>query len=95
MPYMSYSLKLGDHESLAFFFSWRPSEKVPVGCPACNPDPDSRSCIPESSSCLLITPVQDSLVSALQLLAPHQPSRQAIPGSSERFNIGFYFLYFA
>ena len=39
-----------------------PSEEDPAPCPARDPDPDSDPCIPESSSCPLLSPVQDLLV---------------------------------
>ena len=41
---------------------WLASEEDPAHCPTCDPDPDSDPCIPEPSSCLLPSPVQDCLV---------------------------------
>ena len=38
------------------------SEEDLARCPACDHDPDSNLCIPESSCCLLMSPVQDFLV---------------------------------
>jgi len=56
------SLKLGDHEGLPLLRPWPASEEDPACCPACDPDPDPDPCIPESSSCLLPSPVRDFLV---------------------------------
>jgi len=53
------SLKLGDYEGLALF---NHGQLLPASCPACHPDAYSDPCIPESSSLLLLSPVQDFLV---------------------------------
>jgi len=45
-----------------FLHPWPPSEEDLARCSACNPDPDSCPCIPESSSCLLLRTVWDLLV---------------------------------
>ena len=41
---------------------WPASDEDPAYCPACDPDPDSDSCVPESSFLLLLRPVWDFLV---------------------------------
>lgn len=65
MLYTSY-LEMGDHKSLSLLvYGWHLKT---VCSPACDPDPDSSPCIPESSSHLLLTPVQDLLVYALEPL---------------------------
>jgi len=58
-------------------YSWSTSEEDPDPCLSCDPDPGSKPCIPESGSCLLLSPVQDFLVSALQPLAWCQPPHGA------------------
>lgn len=54
------------------FLSWLTFEEDPSPFSAFNPNPDSSPCVLESSFQLLQSPVQEFLVSTLQLLAwPH------------------------
>jgi len=83
------SLKLGDHEGLVLLCPWSPSEEEPAHCPACDPDPDSYPCVPESNSCLLPRPVQDFLV----LSGSCWQDTSALARNSRKLSIGFvYFI---
>jgi len=55
--HITLTLKLGDHEGLSVH-GWLLKRTLLV----CGPDPDSDPCIPESCSCLLLSPVWDFLV---------------------------------
>ena len=67
------------------------SAEDPARCSACNLDPDSDPCIPESSSCLLPRPVRDFLV----LPGRCWQDASAPAPNSEKLSIGFvYFVLF-
>ena len=59
--------KVGGSRGSRSVFPWLASEEDLTCCPAYDPNPDSYPCIPESSSHLLLRPVQDFLV----LLSTH------------------------
>jgi len=74
--------KAGGSWGSFFLRPWPASEEDPARCPACDRDPDSDLWIPESSSHLLLSPVWDFLVSAVQPLAGCQRPWHPTPGNS-------------
>jgi len=87
LPYAQF--KAGGSWGSCSLLSWPASEEDPAHCSACDPDPGSDLCIPESSSCLLLRPAQDILV----LPASCWKDASTLAPNSKKLSIGF--AYFA
>jgi len=65
---------------------WPASEEDSASCPACDPDPDSNLCIPETSPHLLLSQSSPGLSDACLAAAVMMP---APLGKRRILNIGF------
>lgn len=93
VTHVIHSLKVERSQEFLYICLQPASEEDLSHCPACDPISWFQSCIPESCSHLLRSPVQNFLVFALQLLVQCQPTWHTTPSSYGRFGIGF--MYFA